>query len=191
MIDITAFCLDDLLIQLTCAVALGFVVAQPLLRLRHPRPPAQLLIRQSGFAACVITMWAVLVVFAIGGSAWYSHVVLSTALVRGVAVFLLWVVLGLPPWRNELDSTSPEETAKILRVPAGSEAGRSSHSDGFQHSRAMVICRPGFIELRSMRLKPGSAGSRNCGGRRLIRFGGSWTWRNAPGSSGSSSTAAS
>jgi hypothetical protein len=101
VIDIAAFCLDDLLIQLTCAVAVGFVVAQPLLRLRYPRPPAQQLIRQSGFAACVITMWAVLVVFAIGGSAWYSHVVLSTALVRGVAVFLLWVVLGLPPWRKE------------------------------------------------------------------------------------------
>jgi hypothetical protein len=93
--------LELLLVELPCAAAIGLMVAQPLLRLRCPRPPRHELIRQSGFVACLVSMWAVLLVFAIAGDRWYSNFVLSLPLVQGISLLLLWVVLGLPPWRTE------------------------------------------------------------------------------------------
>jgi hypothetical protein len=46
--DIATRLADDVLIQLLSALLVGFMVAQPLLRLRHPRPEPRQLIRQNG-----------------------------------------------------------------------------------------------------------------------------------------------
>jgi hypothetical protein len=100
-IDAAARLIDDVLIQLLCAMVLGLMVAQPLLRLRPPLPTQQQLIQQSGFVASMVATATVLLAFAGAGTEWYSHFVLSSGLLRGTALVLLWVVLGLPPWRTE------------------------------------------------------------------------------------------
>jgi hypothetical protein len=101
MVQIASRLIDLVLVQLVCGVVVGLMVAQPLLRLRQPRPPRHQLIRQSGFVASVVSMWAVLLVFAIVGNRWYSNFVLALGFVRCIGAFLLWVVLGLPPWCTE------------------------------------------------------------------------------------------
>jgi hypothetical protein len=99
--DIASRLADDVLIQMLSSLLVGFMVAQPLLRLRHPRPEPRQLIRQSGFVACMVSMGAALAAFAIVGMNWFSQSVLSLRVMWGVAVFLLWIVLALPPWRSE------------------------------------------------------------------------------------------
>jgi hypothetical protein len=99
--DIATRLAGDVLIQLLSSLLVGFMVAQPLLRLRHPRPEPRQLIRQSGFVACMVSMGAALAAFAIVGMGWFSQSVLSLRVMRGLALLLLWIVLGLPPWRSE------------------------------------------------------------------------------------------
>jgi hypothetical protein len=99
--DIATRLADDVLIQLLSSLLVGFMVAQPLLRLRHPRPEPRQLTRQSGFVACMVSMGAALAAFAIVGMNWFSQSVLSLRVMRGVAVLLLWIVLSLPPWQSE------------------------------------------------------------------------------------------
>jgi hypothetical protein len=99
--EIAVRLVDDVLIQLLSSLSVAFMVGQPLLRLRHPRPEPRLLIRQSGFVACMMSIAAALTAFAIVGMDWFSEFVLSLSLIRVVALLLLWIVLGLPPWRPE------------------------------------------------------------------------------------------
>ena len=99
--EIAVRLVDDVLIQLLGCLSVGFMVAQPLLRLRHPRPEPRQLIRQSGFVACMVSMGAALAAFAIVGSDWFSESALSLGPIRIVGLLLLWIVLGLPPWRTE------------------------------------------------------------------------------------------
>jgi hypothetical protein len=100
-VDIATRLVDDLLIQLLCSLLVGLMVAQPLLRLRRPRPEPRQLVRQSGFVACMVIIDAALITFAIVGNDWFSEFVLSFALIRGVALLIFWIVIGLPPWRSE------------------------------------------------------------------------------------------
>ena len=83
------------------SLSVGFMVAQPLLRLLHPRPEPRRLMRQSGFVACMVSMAAALLAFAIMGSDWFSELALSLVPIRVVGRMLFWIVLGLPPWRAE------------------------------------------------------------------------------------------
>jgi hypothetical protein len=79
-------------------VLAGLTIAQPILRLRPPRPALQSLVRQPGFVCCLGVIVATLVLvdlkwIGLGG---------ATPGVTAVAfVLLLWPVLGLPPWRPE------------------------------------------------------------------------------------------
>jgi hypothetical protein len=99
--EIAVRLVDDVLIQLLSSLSVGFMVAQPLLRLRHPRPEPHRLMRQSGFVACMASMAGALVAFAIVGSDWFSESALSLGPIRVVGLILLWIVSGLPPWRME------------------------------------------------------------------------------------------
>jgi hypothetical protein len=99
--DIATRLADDVLIQLLSSLLVGFMVAQPLLRLRHPRPKPRQLIRQSGFVACMVSMGAALAAFAIVGMGWFSQSVLSLRVMRGLALLLFWIVVGIPPWQSE------------------------------------------------------------------------------------------
>ena len=71
--DVVTRLADDVLIQFLSSLLVGFMVAQPLLRLRHPRPEPRQLIRQSGFVACMVSMGAALAAFAIVGMGWRSE----------------------------------------------------------------------------------------------------------------------
>jgi hypothetical protein len=99
--DVVTRLADDVLIQLLSSLLVGFMVAQPLLRLRHPRPEPRQLIRQSGFVACMVSMGAALAAFAIVGMGWFSQSVLSLRVMRGLALMLFWIVVGIPPWQSE------------------------------------------------------------------------------------------
>jgi hypothetical protein len=99
--EIAVRLVDNLLIQFLSSLSVGFMLGQPLLRLRHPRPEPRRLIRQSGFVASMTSMAAALMAFAIVGMNWFSEFVLSLSLIRATALLLLWIVLGLPPWRTE------------------------------------------------------------------------------------------
>ena len=100
--DVVTRLADDVLIQLLSSLLVGFMVAQPLLRLRHPRPEPRQLIRQSGFVACMVSMGAALAAFAIVGMGWFSQSVLSLRVMRGLALILFWIVVGIPPWQSEV-----------------------------------------------------------------------------------------
>jgi hypothetical protein len=84
-----------------CPLLLGLMVAQPLLRLRRPRPPLEQVFRQSGFVTCMIGNALVLTLFLLIGDWWFSDTALSLELTRGVIALLIWPILGLPPWRIE------------------------------------------------------------------------------------------
>jgi hypothetical protein len=99
--DVVTRLADDVLIQLLSSLLVGFMVAQPLLRLRHPRPEPRQLIRQSGFVACMVSMGSALAAFAIVGMGWFSQSVLSLRVMRGLALMLFWIVVGIPPWQSE------------------------------------------------------------------------------------------
>ena len=99
--DIAVRLVDDVSIQLLSSLSVGLMVAQPLLRLRHPRPEPRRLLRQSGFVACMVSMAGALVAFAIMGSDWFSESALGLGPIRVVGLILLWIVSGLPPWRTE------------------------------------------------------------------------------------------
>jgi len=79
-------------------VLAGLTVAQPMIRLRPPRPALKSLVRQSGFVCCLQVIAATLVRvdlkwIGLGG---------ATPWVTAIAfVLLLWPVLGLAPWRSE------------------------------------------------------------------------------------------
>jgi hypothetical protein len=84
-----------------CPVLLGLMAAQPLLRLRQPRPALDQVLRQSGFVTCLIGNALVLVLFLSIGDWWFSDTALSLGLTRGIIVFFLWPILAMPPWRAE------------------------------------------------------------------------------------------
>ena len=101
MIELTGILTEELVLRLLCPVLVGLMVAQPLMRLRCPRPPLSQLVRQSGFFVChdlcrdagqpCLYRWR----------RWFSALSLSLPLTRGILLFLIWPILGLPPWNAE------------------------------------------------------------------------------------------
>jgi hypothetical protein len=88
---------EEILVELLSSVLLGLTLAQPLLRLRRPRPPLPDVLRQSGLAACLGMMLGTFLMvdvwWATGIDVLYRLPVLPLA--------LLWPVLGIVPWRSE------------------------------------------------------------------------------------------
>lgn len=83
-----------------CPVLLGLMVAQPMIRLRRPRPPTVEVLRQSGFVTCLIGLALVAMLLTIG-ELWFSGLALTLPLTRVFILLMLWPMLGLAPWRTE------------------------------------------------------------------------------------------
>lgn len=89
-----------LLLELFCPLFLGLMVAQPLLRLRRPRPPLVEVARQSGFVTCLMGILAVVLLLPMG-SEWFSLLALSLGSTRVIILLMIWPLCALPPWRAE------------------------------------------------------------------------------------------
>ena len=92
--------LIQLALSVACPVFLGLMTAQPLLRLRRPRPPMAEVVRQSGFVTSLIG-WVLVALLMTIGDAWFSGLALTMGLTRGLILLMLWPLLGLRPWRIE------------------------------------------------------------------------------------------
>jgi hypothetical protein len=96
--DLAVQVANEILVQFLSSVLLGLTLAQPVLRLRRPRPPLQDVIRQPGLAVCLAlilgTIAAVDLWWMIGTDviAWIGPV---------LPLALLWPLLGIFPWRPE------------------------------------------------------------------------------------------
>ena len=85
-------------LQLLGSVLPGLTLAQPFMRLRRPRPPLRVLVRQSGFAVCLGVIVGSLIVVDLQ---WVARIDVSWEAILASAILLFWPVLGLPPWRSE------------------------------------------------------------------------------------------
>jgi hypothetical protein len=101
LVELTHYLTEELLLRTLCPVLLGLMVAQPLIRLRRPRPPLAQLIRQSGFVTCLICIVTLVGLVLILGNWWFTGLSLSLSLTRGIFLMLIWPMLGLPPWNAE------------------------------------------------------------------------------------------
>jgi hypothetical protein len=101
IIELTGILTEELVLRLLCPVLVGLMVAQPLIRLRRPRPPLSQLVRQSGFFVCMTCVVTLAGLVLIVGDRWFSALSLSLPLTRGILLFLIWPILGLPPWNAE------------------------------------------------------------------------------------------
>jgi hypothetical protein len=90
--------LDEVLQQALGAIVWALTIAQPVLRLRSPRPPLGHVVREAGFVTCVTALIGYFVTLdlqVIGG------LVLPPWSFVGLALILLWPALGLYPWRRQ------------------------------------------------------------------------------------------
>jgi hypothetical protein len=92
--------INGLLLPTLCPVLLGLMFAQPLLRLRRPRPPLSQVVRQSGFVVCLIGIALVCLLLSMGDW-WFSGVALTLGMTRVIILFMIWPLLGLRPWHTE------------------------------------------------------------------------------------------
>jgi len=113
---------DELFVQALTALLLGLTLAQPVMRLRGPRPPLRDVFRQSGFVVCLAVIVGTLIlldclwVAKFDVSMWSSELRQSDRTIAypwvaqwGVdgritlasVPLLCWPVLGIPPWRSE------------------------------------------------------------------------------------------
>jgi hypothetical protein len=92
--------LDELILRTMCPVLVGLMVAQPMLRLRHPRPPMSAVARQSGFVICMMGIALVCLLLPIGDM-WFSGFALNLGLTRAFILLMIWPLLGLRPWCTE------------------------------------------------------------------------------------------
>jgi hypothetical protein len=86
--------------ELLCPVLLGLMVAQPLLRLRRPRPPFGQVVRQSGFVTCLMGIVVVATILPMG-ELWFSLMALSLWSTRVIILLMIWPLCALAPWRAE------------------------------------------------------------------------------------------
>jgi hypothetical protein len=100
MTELFALVIDSLLLRTLCPVLLGLMIAQPLLRLRRPRPPLSQVVRQSGFAICMIGIALVCLLLPMG-DLWFSEVALTLGMTRVIVLLMIWPLLGLRPWHTE------------------------------------------------------------------------------------------
>jgi hypothetical protein len=90
--------LDESFQQLFGPIVWGLTVAQTLLRLRLPRPPLRLVVREAGFVTCVA---ALVGYFLTNDVQSIGDIVLPHWSFVALALLLLWPALGLPPWHAE------------------------------------------------------------------------------------------
>ncbi len=95
---IIAQILDEIFLEFLCAVLLGLTLVQPMMRLRSPRPRLRVLVRQSGFVACLAVIVGTLILVDLS---WTSVVEHSLVFAPAAALLLLWPLMGLPPWHAE------------------------------------------------------------------------------------------
>jgi hypothetical protein len=100
MTELFALVIDSLLLRTLCPVLLGLMIAQPLLRLRRPRPPISEVVRQSGFAICIIGIALVCLLLSMGDW-WFTGLALTLGMTRVIVLFMIWPLLGLRPWHTE------------------------------------------------------------------------------------------
>jgi hypothetical protein len=100
MFDVLLRFTEQLMLKTLCPVLLGLMVAQPLLRLRRPRPVFSQVARQSGFATCMIGIFLVILLLPLG-DLWFTGYALALGLTRTIISLMIWPVLGLPPWHAE------------------------------------------------------------------------------------------
>jgi hypothetical protein len=88
---------------------IGLMVMQPLLRLRQPRPPLEVIARQPGFVICLAGNYALFILWMWMGEPdgmlahdrEFLELALRSGTRGGGIVYLLWPLLGLAPWRAE------------------------------------------------------------------------------------------
>jgi hypothetical protein len=73
------------------SVLVGLTLAQPLIRLRRPRPSLRAVVRQSGFVVCVTVIVATLVIIDLE---WGGLIRPSALTMLGISLVLLWPILG-------------------------------------------------------------------------------------------------
>ena len=100
MTELFALVIDELLLRTLCPVLLGVMIAQPLLRVRRPRPPLSQVVRQSGFAICMFGIALVCLLLSMGDW-WFSGLALTLGMTRLIILFMIWPLLGLRPWLKE------------------------------------------------------------------------------------------
>jgi hypothetical protein len=88
------------LLRSLCPVLLGLTVAQPLLRLKRPRPPLWRVVRQPGLVICLLGVTLVGMLLFMGDW-WFTGTALALPLTRGTMLLMLWPLLALPPWQAE------------------------------------------------------------------------------------------
>jgi hypothetical protein len=98
--ELSVLVISNLLLPTLCPVLLGLMIAQPLLRLRPPRPPLSQVVRQSGFVICMIGIALVCLLLSMGDW-WFSGLALTLGMTRVMILFMIWPLLGLPPWHTE------------------------------------------------------------------------------------------
>jgi hypothetical protein len=113
---------EEVLVQALSSLLLGLTLAQPIIRLRRPRPPLREVGRQSGFVVCVAVILGILILLGrlwvdgfevsrwLGelrqwdrtiGYPWVTRWGVDGQITLAAAVLLCWPVLKLPPWRSE------------------------------------------------------------------------------------------
>ena len=98
--ELSLLVIFNLLLPTLCPVLLGLMIAQPVLRLRRPRPPFSQVWRQSGFVVSLMGIGLVCLLMPMG-TWWFSGVVLTLGLTRVVILLMIWPLLGLRPWHTE------------------------------------------------------------------------------------------
>ena len=98
--ELSVLVINNLLLPTLCPMLLGLMIAQPLLRLRRPRPPLSDVARQSGFVVCLIGIALVCLLLSMGDW-WFSGVALTLGMTRVIILFMIWPLLGLRPWHTE------------------------------------------------------------------------------------------
>jgi hypothetical protein len=99
--ELISLVISNLLLPTLCPVLVGLMVAQPMLRLRRPRPPISEVFRQSGFVICLLGIGLVSLLLVIMGDRWFSGVALTLGLSRAIILLMIWPLLGIPPWHAE------------------------------------------------------------------------------------------
>ena len=95
---VAAQMIDESLQQLLGPIVWGLTLAQPLWRLRSPRPPLRHMARQAGFVASVAALFGYAVTLDIQS---IGNFILPPWSFLVLALLLLWPLLGIRPWRTE------------------------------------------------------------------------------------------
>ncbi len=89
---------EEILVELLSSVLLGLTFAQPVMRLRRPRPPLRDVVRQPGLAVCLAVIVGTVVAVDL---LWTTEIDVIAWIGPVLPLALLWPLLGGSPWRPE------------------------------------------------------------------------------------------